>query len=503
MDTKLEYQKGLYEPNWKSLAGNYECPEWFRDAKFGIWACFGVQSVPEENGSWYARHLYKPYSPDSEWETFAGQKDYNFHVKTYGHPSEFGMKDICNVFTAAKWDPERLIKLYKKAGAKYFVAMATFHDNFDNWDSTHQPWNSVNVGPRKDLIKGWADAARKNDLPFGVSVHAARAWWWMTAAFGSDRDGPLKGVPYDGHMTKADGKGKWWEGLDPQDLYTRPHPQDEGPDQAYIDKFYLRTLDLIDKYRPDLLYYDDHAAPLEDAGLKLHAHYYNSSLKWNDGKMEVVINTKGNDEQGRKALVDDVERGAKDGLEPQPWQTDTCIGIWFYNKDQPYKSPSKVITTLIDVVSKNGNLLLSIPMRGDGTIDEREEAILEEVGEWMDIHGEGIYGTRPWKVFGEGPAMAPSGMFQEDKVHYTHEDIRFTQKGDTLYVFCMVAPEGETRVKSLGSDSPHATGPIKCIELLGSKESIKWSQEKDALIITKPSKLPTKSSVCFRVKFKK
>ena len=271
---------GPFKPDWRSFA-QYECPEWFRDAKFGIWAHWSPQCQPEQ-GDWYAQHIYEQ-----------GSRQYAYHVAHYGHPSMFGYKDICNQWKADKWNPEKMIRLYKSVGAKYFVALANHHDNFDCWDSTYRPWNSVNVGPKKDIVGTWAALARKHGLHFGVTVHSARAWEWFDAAQRSDTSGPLKGVPYDGILTKADGKGKWWDGLDPADLYG-PHGADRTPAarEAYIHKWFCRTKQLVDKYQPDLLYFDDTTPPLGDAGMSVVAHFLNSSMAARGGKMDVVYNTK-------------------------------------------------------------------------------------------------------------------------------------------------------------------------------------------------------------------
>ncbi len=261
--------EGQFKPSWESLK-QYKCPDWFRDAKFGIWAHWSAQCQPEQ-GDWYARNMYVQ----------GNERCYKYHVEHYGHPSKVGFKDICNMWKAEKFDPDKLIELYKRAGAKYFVSLANHHCNFDCYDSKYQPWNSVNVGPKKDLVGMWEKAARKNGLRYGISVHAARSWRWYEVAQGSDTNGPMAGVPYDGKLTKADGKGQWWEGLDPQDLYAQNHKPGEKPDKAYCDKFFNRTVDLINKYKPDLLYFDDGGMPLassSDAGLRIAAHYYNSSI---------------------------------------------------------------------------------------------------------------------------------------------------------------------------------------------------------------------------------
>ena len=407
---------GPFEPSWESLQ-RYEVPAWFRDAKFGIWAHWGPQCEPER-GDWYARHMY-----------IQGHWQYDDHLRRYGHPSEHGFKDVIHEWRAERWDPAELVKLYKRAGAQYFFAMANHHDNLDLWDSKHHAWNSVRVGPERDIIAGWAAAARSEGLRFGVSVHSAHAWLWYEPCQGADREGAKAGVPYDGQLTGDDGTGKWWDGLDPRALYAQGHRPSPGfldahaihgrwnwghgatpPDQAYCQAFYDRTVDLINQCKPDLIYFDDTALPLwpvSDAGLKVAAHYYNQGTA--GGKTDVVLFGKILNEEQRRCMVWDIERGQSSRIEPEPWQTDTCLGSWHYDRGiyerSGYKSASTVLRTLVDVVSKNGSLLLNVPVRGDGTIDEKERAIVEEVASWMAVNGEAIFGTRPWKVCGEGPQL--------------------------------------------------------------------------------------------------
>jgi alpha-L-fucosidase len=492
--------EGQFQPSWESLQ-QYQCPDWFRDAKFGIWAHWSAQCQPEQ-GDWYAKGMYVQES----------QRCYKYHVEHYGHPSKVGFKDICNLWKAEEFDPDKLIELYKRAGAKYFVSLANHHCNFDCYDSKYQPWNSVNIGPKKDIVGMWEKAARKNGLRYGISVHAARSWTWYEVAQGSDTTGPMAGVPYDGKLTKADGKGQWWEGLDPQDLYAQNHKPGEKPDKAYCDKFFNRTLDLINKYKPDLLYFDDGGLPLaksgEDYGLRIAAHYYNSSMQWHNGNNEAVMNTKALKEDKRKCLVMDIERGKADGILPEPWQTDTCLGGWHYvaglYKRHGYKTPTTVIHLLVDIVSKNGNLLLSVPVKGDGTIDSDEVAILEDIAKWMEPNSEAIFGTRPWKVFGEGFQQAKSASFHlnERKPQvYTSEDIRFTTKGDTLYATAFVWPEtGKLTIKTLGKRQTAIKGDISGIQLLGSDAKVEYSREDKGLVVTMPSQKPCEHAWVLKIK---
>ena len=501
-----------FQPNWESLK-QYRTPDWFRDAKFGIWAHWGPQCQPER-GDWYARGMYQ----EGGWQ-------YNDHLARYGHPSKEGFKDVIHRWKAENWDPDKLLALYKKAGAQYFVALANHHDNMDLWDSKYQPWNSVNVGPHKDLIGGWAKAARKQGLRFGVSVHAAHAWSWYEPAQGADQKGSMAGVPYDGKLTKADGKGQWWEGLDPQDLYAQNHIPAKGfenpgtlgsqwdwgngvtaPDAAYCEKFYNRTVDLIDKYRPDLVYFDDTVLPLwpvSDVGLKIAAHYYNANAKWHHGDLQAVLNGKVLDEEQRKTMVWDIERGQSNTIEPLPWQTDTCIGEWHYNRDvydkHRYKSAKTVIQTLADVVSKNGNLLLSVPVRGDGTIDDEELKIVEGIAEWMAVNKEAILGTRPWKISGEGPAaesakpLKAQGFNEGTGKPFTAEDVRFTQKGNVLYAIVLGRPTQTVRIRSLAGVN------VKNVRLLGSKTKIAWAVGGDALTIEAPKEGTSDIATVFKV----
>jgi alpha-L-fucosidase len=486
---------GPFKPDWDSLK-QYQCPDWFRDAKFGIWAHWTAQCVPEQ-GDWYARRMYIP-----------GDPDYRYQCDHYGHPSKVGFKDIDNMWHAEHWDPEKLMGLYKRAGAKYFVALANHHDNFDCYDSKYQPWNSVKIGPKKDIVGTWEKAARDAGLRFGVTVHAARAWSWFEPAQGADKDGPLASVPYDGKLTKADGKGTWWEGLDPQDLYAQNHAPKEKPDAAYCTKFYNRTVDLINKYQPDLLYFDDDytdtGLPLYDAdptvGLRIAAHYYNSNRKQHDGKLEAVLNAKKVSADKRGCVVLDIERGGAKDLQPQPWQTDTCIGDWHYRRSlaeqHGYKKSDNVLRTLADIVSKNGNLLLNIPVRGDGTIDDDEVKFLQEMAAWMDVNGEAIFGTRPWAVYGEGPSTSAKagagGSFNEGRTRYTAEDLRFTTTGDSLYAIGLVWPEdgGKLTIKSLASDSPQVKGEIGAVHLLGQEAPLAATRDASGLTVTLPAPKP-------------
>jgi len=499
---------GKFEPTLQSLS-QYKVPDWFRNAKFGIWAHWGPQCQPEQ-GDWFARGMYEE-----------GSDYYKWFVQNYGHPSKAGFKEVIHDWKAQNWDPEKLVKLYKRVGAQYFFAMANHHDNFDLWNSKYQEWNSVRVGPQKDIIAGWAAAAKKQGLPFGLSVHASHAWMFYETAQKADTVGKYKGVPYDGNLTKADGKGTWWDGLDPQELYAQKHPLSTAfnwewsngcsiPSQAYCDKFYNRTMDLINKFNPDLLYFDDTSLPLSpisDAGLKLAAHYYNHNMATHKGKLEAVMFGKKLTDDQKKCEVWDVESGVPDKAQNLAWQTCSCIGSWHYNRalyeNNGYKSAATVIHMLVDIVSKNGNLLLNIPVRGDGTIDDKEVDVLEGIAAWMDINKESIFDTRPWKIFGEGPAIdaassAKKEEFNAGKVKFSDKDIRYTQNGKVLYATTLGVPTGNVSLKSLGKNKGNAK--IKNIEVLGSKEKLSWKQYADSLVIVKPKIIPNNIAIVFKIR---
>jgi alpha-L-fucosidase len=507
--------EGPFKPDWSSLT-NYQTPEWFRDAKFGIWAHWGPQCEPE-HGDWYARNMYMEGSPD-----------YKSHLAEYGHPSTNGFKDVIHEWKAENFNPDKLLAFYKKNGAKYFMALAAHHDNFDNFNSKYQPWNSVAVGPHKDLIGGWARAARKNGLRFAVSVHSSRAWTWYEPAQGADKDGPFAGVPYDGKLTRADGKGQWWDGLDPQDLYAQNHAPgtklnwdwdpargSSVPDAAYMTKFFLRTRQLWDDYRPDMIYFDDSVLPFhgvtDDIGLNLAAHFYNSSIQLH-GRNEAVMNAKMLNETQRKAMVYDIERGKAEGILPLPWQTDTCIGSWHYDRaifeNHRYKSAASVVPMLADIVSKNGNLMLSVPLQRDGTPDADEIKIVSDIGAWLKVNGDAIYATRPWTIYGEGPStvVAEKGRFggQTDvqRKPFTAEDIRFTRAkdGKTLYAIVLAFPaNGEVTIKSLAGNSGLWPGKIGKVRMQGVSGKLKFIRDENGLHVTLPAKPPCQIAFALKI----
>jgi alpha-L-fucosidase len=503
-----------YEANWESLA-RYEAPDWFRDAKFGVFIHWGPPSVSFGHGGWPARHLYMQEGAD--WGN-----DYELHNEQFGHPSEFGYKDLIPLWNAENWDPDDIISIFKTAGVRYIVPVAVHHDNFDLYDSSHQPWNSVNMGPKRDIIGEWARAARKQGLKFGVSSHVDRAWYWFQPARGTDVRGPLMGVPYDGQLTLEDGAGKWWEGYDPQQLYAgglnNTYFNDKEymlkgvtPGDDYRENWRLRTLELIDNYQPDLIWFDgpmpmvlheqatdEEKARFGAAGLEVAAHFYNKQMEWH-GHQNGVLNIKSWGQgtvPDTGAVVLDIEKGSVDRLMEHPWQSETSItGEWFYNGiEDPEMTAGVIIHMLVDVVSKNGNLLLNIAPKSDGTLAGYELDILQDIGRWLDQNGEAIYGTRPWTLYGEGPTTIISGDFQQITEPMTHEDIRFTTRGPVLYAIMNGWPEdGVARIGSLkGYDFSRVT-------ILGDGVELTSSTTDRGLAIQLPGSAP--GSFAYVLKF--
>lgn len=473
---------------------SYAIPDWFRDAKFGIWAHWGPSSAIGD-GDWYARNMY-----------IQGNPQYDYHLETYGHPSKFGYKDTIPLWKAERFDAKALVRLYKDAGARYFVSMGVHCDNFDLWNSKNHRWNSVRMGPRRNIVAEWRDAAHSAGLRFGVSEHVWGSYnWWQTNK-GADKTGVYAGVPYDG--------------VDPsnRDLYLPPHaPAKEAwaeqgnESEAWKREWFLRAQDLIDQHQPDL-YYEDGAIPFGVWGRSLVAHYYNQSLHWHGGKPDVVYTGKSRREAQLGACTLDVERGVTDDIEPRPFQTDTCIGQWHYKRGITYKTPKRVIDMLVDVVSRNGNLLLNIPLPASGVPDEQELQILSEITKWMKINGEAIYGTRPWKIFGEGPgtqkATSGAGMngtaehFNEkSRRDLTGADVRFTTTDEVLYAFVMGHNAGEVRVAALSPARGLERRRVANVQLLGSSEPLQWKVSGDGLSIASPRQWPSEHAAVFKIQY--
>jgi len=402
-------------------------------------------------GDWYARHLY-----------VEGHDQYRHHWRVYGHPSKIGYKDIVPLWKAEKFDPEALMDLFVNAGAKYFFGQAMHHDNFDLFDSTHNPWNAVNVGPKKDIVGLWQKAARAHNLPFGLSEHLGASFNWWAVNKLSDKSGPYAGVPYDGSdpanaglYYAANGNPTGSSGYD-FEWYTK--------NADFHAHWFNRIKDVIDKYQPDLLY-SDGAVPFGEVGLSIVAHLYNSSANKN-GVNRAVYNQKDTDPDVYTIGVLDIERGGSQKIEEYPWQCDTSVGDWFYNVKDVYKSPNEVLCTFVDIVSKNGNLVLNIPQLPDGTLDDECDYLLRRMATWMKSNSEGIFGSRPWRISGEGSSAAESGAFKESAVAWTESDFRFTTKANMLYAYQMKrCAQGSALIKAFAKGQ---SSRVTSVRLLGA-----------------------------------
>jgi alpha-L-fucosidase len=479
-------QSGPFVGTRSSLEA-YRPPDWFRDAKFGIWAHWGPQSAPEY-GDWYARNMY-----------IEGSRQYKYHVQNYGHPSKFGFKDVIQTWRGDKFDPDFLLGLYKKAGAKYFMTMGVHHDNFDLWNSKHTRWNSVKMGPKKDIVGLFRKAARRQKLKFAVSDHLWITYKWFSVSRGSDKEGPMAGVPYDGVDPK---NADLYQ--DCPEVHTKLAWDETGIAEKWKRHWFERIKDLVDQYEPDLVYADGHI-PFGEWGLSLVAHFYNQSARRNKGDVQVVYTSKRLQDSEVGTCVLDVERGVVADIWPRPWQTDTCLGHWHYDKEAKYKTPKTVIDLLVDVVSRNGNLMLNFPLPNSGMLDGEELKILDEITRWMAVNSEAIHGTRPWKIYGTGesqqrPSQSAEAKFNErNRRELNSSDIRFTTKGQTLYVFLMGWPVREAVVGLLGKNSPHTRGKIESVELLGLRGKLNWSQDEADLKVQLPAERPCDHAIALKI----
>jgi alpha-L-fucosidase len=482
----LTYEQGKFEPTWESLTAHYEVPEWYSKGKFGIWVHASPQDEAEA-GDWYARNLYT----QGHWQN-------KHHLKKYAHPSEFGYKDVCNEWKLEEWQPDSMMALYKRAGARFFVGMGNHHCNFDMWDSQYQEWNSKNIGPKRDVLGEWKKAADKYGLRFGTSLHAINTWGWFDTGRQTDTAGIYKDKPYDVvAANKESGKGQWWEGYDPYDLYSPPHePGTNGapPTKEFMLKFYKRFKDVVAKYDIEYLYWDSHyggvwrqfvrfadtipsnaerslrETPFKNMGKTAIAHFYNTYMNNHDGKLECVTTIKSVPEEYRNALVHDYEHGTPKEIMPQVWERGYGLGGWHYAKGQyKEKRTRQALSMLVDVVSKNGVLLMNIPMSPRGTHDSLAVVTLKEIGDWMAINSEAIYDTKPWKTYG-------------------YENIRYTNKANKVYV--MVPDLLPNKNLALKDFSSTAESVSNC-RLLGCNENIKWMQDEVQLNIELPESLPS------------
>ena len=459
-------QAGPVKPSEASIK-SIPCPEWFRDAKFGIWSHWGPGCISGVSQN-YAREMYAEGSPA-----------YKYHCEHFGDPAKVGYKDILKYWTAAHWDPDGLMKRYKAAGARYFVSMGRHHDGVDCYDSKYTPWNSMKVGPKRDVAGLWQAAAKMEGMRFGLSFHPHDFYYW------EDQKNNKKG-PYD------TSDPKYWS------LYVPPRGT-PGADKEFKDGVYARIKDAIDKYNPDLLYFDGGIPDAESRGFKLMAHFYNRNINRHDGVNQAVLCLK-SDQGG----VKDLERAEMKTITAQPWQTDTSESGWFY-LDEPaaadelftfHRSSTTMLHMLIDIVSKNGNLLMNIPQRADGTIDEHCEILLDDFAAWMKINSEAIFATRPWLIYGEGPSQLPRSNLNDLKSPMTSKDIRFTTKGDVLYAIVLGWPrDGKSVIRSLARPA----GEVATVSLLGHSGKLDWRQTAGGLVVELPAEKPCDHAIVFKI----
>ncbi len=458
-------QSGPFKDDWDSLR-KYQIPDWYQDAKFGIFIHWGLYSVPGYANEWYSRNMYQM---DLTWDDA-----FKHHVATYGPQSKFGYKDFIPQFKADKFDPAHWAEVFKEAGARYVMPVAEHHDGFAMYDSDLSRWTAAKMGPKKDLIGLEEKAYRAAGLVAGFSSHRAEHWWFMSGG------------------TKFDSDVK-----DPKnfDFYGPAEEDYSTPSEEYLRNWLARSCELVDKYKPQIMYFDWWVGEKPEFApylRKFMAYYYNRGAEWKQG---VVLNTKD------KAFVpgtavQDVEKGKLPGINPVAWQTDTSVSwrSWAYLKDDQLKDSGYLIRTLIDAVSKNGNLLLDIGPKPDGTIPEAQEKVLLEIGDWLKVNGEAIYGTRPWIVNGEGPTQDGGGKFSESDMKYQEGDVRFTRKGNALYVLSMVPPTKPLQVTFLGKKGAPGV-KIKEVTILGSTETVKWDRKDDGLTLPVPLKTGSSSVV--------
>lgn len=476
----LPVAAGPYSPDWKEISRLYVAPEWWRDAKFGAWAHWDPQSMPED-GDWYSRGMYQE-----------ANRQYNYHIQHFGHPSEYGYKDICHNWVIDRWNPNELMDLYVEMGARYFMAMGVHHDNFDCWDSAYQPWNSVRVGPKVDVVGTWEKAARQHGLHFGIGFHntPARTWGqFMPVRYTSDKRGPMKDVPYDALQTILDGKGTWWQGLDPVDLYGPVHNKKDPLHSSFANQFMWRVDDAVTKYHPDVIYFDEHAGDSQiDLGVHmglgflaptLAANYYNKSLQWNHGKMEAVLNLKGvggryNSFQNSSELLPYVDRSlvksSEAVIEPEimaySFQTETTIADWHYRAGQSYMDAKKIVGLLMQNVCRNGTMLLNLTQHGRGDLDPQVIQICKDIGAWLKVNGEAVYASRPFEVCEENANA-----------------ICYTRNNGNIYAALLNWGGGPITLKALRAGTA-TLGTISKIELLGSDVPMTFSQDDRGLTVT-------------------
>lgn len=476
--------EGPFRPEWESLQ-NYKVPEWYMDAKFGIFIHWGVYSVPAFGSEWYPRLMY-----------IEGSEEYKHHIATYGRQDKFGYKDFIPLFKAEKFDPAAWARLFKESGAKYVVPVFEHHDGFAMYDSGLSDWTAARMGPHRDLMGDLAQAVRAEGLHLGASSHRVEHNFFLGVGrtIPSDVNDPTYAAFY--------GPAHHWV----ENKRGTPLSNDfTFVSKAWTDDWLARSAEIVQKYHPEIMYFDWWIGQpsVRENLTRFASFYYNATLK--PGGPVGVINYKDFAMHEQSAVLD-IERGQLSGIRPLYWQTDTSISnkSWGYIENDTFKSPQFVIHQLIDIVSKNGNLLLNIGPRSDGTIPAEVQQVLREVGSWLKINGDAIYGTRAWKIYGEGPTNVTEGSFHDtDTQPYTPKDFRFTKKGDVLYAIELGWPSNrEAVIHSLGRSASGDHPKIGSVTLLGSDSKLAFEQREDGLHIQLPERSPGKYAYSFRILLK-